>query len=133
MCLWVEKAHVLELVRSVNAALSELRKAAPNRAHDLLFDLPPAAIEPAIIFRDFPKRHGNIIQRAVGIALQNHPGGYEATSATFNFLSGLDVQVDNFFMAADGQIYLFETKRDQGNIREEGVAARNLWDVKGQI
>jgi len=133
MCLWIEKSHLRELVDSVDTALNELREAAPSRAHDLLFDLPPVATLPAIIFRDFPKRHGNIIQRAVGIALQNHPGGYVQTSASFAFFSGLQVEVDNFFMAANGQIYLFETKRDQGNIREEGVAGRNLSDVKTLI
>ncbi|KGT79199.1 hypothetical protein MA20_17885 [Bradyrhizobium japonicum] len=133
MCLWVEKAHVKQLINSVEATLERLRKAAPQRAHDLLFDLPAAVVEPAIIFRDFPKAHGNIIQKAVGIALQHHPGGYEQTSLSFSFLSGLKVEIDNFFMASDGQIYLFETKRDQGNIREEGVAGRNLWDVKNLI
>lgn len=133
MCLWIERAHVRELRKNVTKTLERLRKAAPDRAHDLLFDLPPAVAPVAIIFRDFPKSHGNIIQNAVGIALGHHPGGYTLTSANFKFLSGLAVQVDNFFMAADGQIYLFETKRDQGNIREEGVAGRNLWDVKTLI
>jgi hypothetical protein len=133
MYLWVEKAHVRELIKRVEATLDDLRELAPERSHDLLFDLPPAAVVPAIIFRDFPKRHGNIIQDAVGIALSHHPGGYEVTSAKFKFLSGFAVDVDNFFMAADGQIYLFETKRDQANIREEGAPGRNLGDVKALI
>ena len=89
---------------------------------------PPS--NPRLSFETFPRSTANIIQRAVGIALAHHPGGYIATSATFDFLSGLGVEVDNFFMDSGGQIYLFETKRDQGNIREEGVAGRNLWDVK---
>jgi hypothetical protein len=61
--LWVEKAHVRELIKrveaTVEATLDDLRELAPERSHDLLFDLPPAAVVPAIIFRDFPKRHGN--------------------------------------------------------------------------
>ena len=29
-----------------------------------------------IIFRDFPKRRGNVIQEAAGVALRSHPSGY---------------------------------------------------------
>jgi hypothetical protein len=133
MCLWVERAHVQELIRSVHETLSTLRDLAPERAQDMLFDLPPRIAAAAIIFRDFPKRHGNIIQRAVGIALENHPGGISQTAARFSFLSGLQVEVDNFFMTRNGQMHLFETKRDYDNVREAGVAGRALWDVKQAI
>jgi hypothetical protein len=133
MCLWVERAHLRTLLSGVRAQLREIREAASERATDLLFQLPSAMAEPAIIFRDFPKRHGNIIQKAVGIALQNHAGGFTQTSARFPFLSGLTVEVDNFFMNSNGAIYLFETKRDQKNVREEGVAGRNLSATKDLI
>jgi hypothetical protein len=133
MCLWVEMAHHQQLIQNVRETLSELRDLAPERARDMLFDLPPRIAAAAIIFRDFPKRHGNIIQRAVGIALEHHPGGIAQTAARFKFLSGLHVEIDNFFMTRRGQIHLFETKRDYNNVREEGVAGRNLSVVKRAI
>jgi hypothetical protein len=79
MCFWVEKAEVRKLIGGVRTRLERLRKI--PRASDLLFDLPQAVILPAIVFRDFPKSHGNIIQEAVDLALRSHPGGYVATSA----------------------------------------------------
>jgi hypothetical protein len=133
MCLWVERAHLRELAARVEKAIDEIRQEVELRSVEYLLQLPSRIAEPAIIFRDFPKKHGNIIQRAVGIALANHVGGYTRTSARFRFLSGLSVEVDNFFMASNGQIYLFETKRDHSQIREEGVAGRKLASVKNRI
>ena len=98
-----------------------------------MLTLNPAIAEAAIIFRDFPKAHGGIIQKAVGVALSGHYGGYAETSKRFGFLSGLNVEIDNFFMDRNGKIYLIETKRQHDNVREEGVAARNLFPVADQI
>ncbi|WP_336485672.1 hypothetical protein [Methylobacterium nigriterrae] len=133
MCFWVEKAHLQELIRSVSSRVDELRLGAPAKSKDFLIELHGRTAEAAIIFRDLPKVHGNVIQRAVGIALENHPGGYSESSKDFTFLSGLRVQVDNFFLSSKGQIFLFETKRQHGTIREDGVAGRALWATKRMI
>ena len=60
MCLWVEKAHLRELVSSANESVEAIRFKSSERAKDFLLQLPPGVAEAAIIFRDFPKRHGNI-------------------------------------------------------------------------
>jgi hypothetical protein len=107
-----------------------MKKNAPKKAVDYLVQLERNYVDAAIIFRDLPKIHGGIIQQAVGIALQNHPGGLEQTSAKFNFLSGLSTEIDNFFMDHRGQIYLIETKRNIAKVRDKDSPGRSLYEVK---
>lgn len=134
MCLHVERAHVERLKATISFAFADLKANAPQTANnDFLLRLSPSVAVPSIVYRDFPKRHGNIIQEAVGIALASHRGGYSAVSKRFHFLSGLQVSIDNFFLSSSGQIFLIETKRNHENIREQGTAARILKDVSEKI
>ena len=129
MCITIEATHFQQLRRDVHKKIAKLRQEAKGRSKDFLLSLDPLIAEAAIIFRDFPKVHGALIQSAVGTALEGHEGGYSETAKRFSFLSGLTTEVDNFFMDRRGAIFLIETKRSYGNVREDGVAARNLFPV----
>jgi len=135
MCITVEKAHIAELAKRFQSSIEKLIADAPNRAQDFILELDSAIAAPAIVFRDFPKLHGNIVQDAVGVALQSHVGGYSETDKTFKFLSSLNVSIDNFFLHSSGQIYLFETKRDMGQVRRDAAetSARKLTEVASAI
>jgi hypothetical protein len=135
VCISVEQAHFDQLARHAREKILELRRSATERGQEFLLSLQPGYAEAAIVFRDFPKVHGNIIQKAVGLALSGHVGGRSETEKRFKFLSGISVSVDNFFLARTGKIYLFETKRDIRNVRVDmrEVAARNLKDVAAGI
>jgi hypothetical protein len=98
MCINVERAHIEALQETLDASIRTLKKNAADRSRDFLLQLDPAYATPTIIFRDFPKSHGNILQKAVGIALNSHVGGYTKTEMRFDFLSGCAVSVDNFFL-----------------------------------
>lgn len=135
MCIAVERAHFEQLIRDIREKISILRRSAPERGSEFLLSLEPSYAEAAIVFRDFPKAHGNIIQKAVGMALAGHVGGLSKTEVRFSFLSGVTVSVDNFFLSARGKIYLFETKRDIANVRDalRVEATRNLKAVAAGI
>jgi hypothetical protein len=131
MCITVEKAHFDQLAIRIKQTVADLVAIAPSRRSEFLLELDPGYAEAAIVFRDFPKAHGNIISAAVGVALDGHIGGISKCEKTFTFLSGAKVSVDNFFMTSRGQIFLFETKRDFKQVRKDNQrnAARNLYDV----
>jgi hypothetical protein len=102
MCITVEQAHITALSTEFRSTINRLKADVPNRAKDFILELDPAIAPSAIIFRDFPKHHGNLIQRAVGIALGSHIGGYSATEKRFTFLSGFKIIIDNFFVHSSG-------------------------------
>ena len=131
MCITVEKAHFDQLAIRINETVAGLVTSAPSRGSEFLLELDLGYAEAAIVFRDFPKAHGNIIRDAVGVALKGHIGGISECEKKFKFLSGASVWIDNFFMTSRGQIFLFETKRDFGNVRVDlrRSAARSLYDV----
>ena len=81
----------------------------PRRCNksDPFLALHPAHAQELIFYRDFPKRHGNLINAALCIALKSHPGGLSLIESRFSFLSGCDVSVDNFFVDQTGKIRLF--------------------------
>ena len=134
MCLHVERAHLIELRSNALKALNDLKAAAAYRGQkDFFLHLSGATAEAAIVFRDFPKRHGLIIQKAVGLALLGHAGGYVETSKRFSFLSGMKVEIDNFFVHSSGQIYLIETKRDYDSTQKDGYTGRSLYDAASHI
>jgi hypothetical protein len=135
MCITVEKAHFDQLAKRIRKTVADLVAKAPSRACEFLLELDPAYVVPAVVFRDFPKPHGNIISDAVGVALKSHTGGISESEKKFKFLSGAKVSVDNFFVTSRGQIFLFETKRDFGNVRVDlqRSAARNLYDVADNL
>jgi hypothetical protein len=130
----IEKAHIAALSEEFRFSIESLVLKAPNRAKDFILELDPSVAAPAIIFRDFPKLHGNIIQRAVGMALNGHIGGLSETEKKFKFLTSV-VSVDNFFLHSSGQIYLFETKRDMRQVRDDAAnaSARKLGNVADAI
>src|SRR4051794_22069517 len=117
MCITVEKTHLKLLAKKLNGVVAELRREAPTRATEFLLSVDPGYAEATIIFRDFPKRHGNIISAAVKLALDGHVGGLSQSEKNFTFLSGAKVAVDNFFLSSTGRIYLFETRRDFSKVR----------------
>jgi hypothetical protein len=135
MCIAVERAHFDQLALDIRGKILKLRRSATQRGSEFLLTLEPGYAEAAIVFRDFPKAHGNIIQLAVGVALAGHVGGRSETEKRFKFLSGASVSVDNFFLARTGKIYLFETKRNIAQVRDAVriEAARNLKDVAAGI
>ncbi|WP_426613276.1 hypothetical protein [Bradyrhizobium sp. McL0616] len=135
MCISVERAHIETLIETLEASITTLKHSASERSQEFLLQLDPTYAQPAIIFRDFPKTHGNIVQRALGIALNSHIGGYTKTEMRFGFLSGSKVSIDNFFLHSSGQIYLIETKRDMSNVRLDAAEAsgRKLYDVARTI
>lgn len=110
MCLWVEKAHHQELIQNVRETLSELRDLAPERARDMLFDLPPRIAAAAIIFRDFPKRHGNIIEKAVGIAL--------GTPSRWHLSNRCSVQIPKWTSRRDRQ-FLHDAAWSNPSLRDQ--------------
>jgi hypothetical protein len=135
MCITVERAHIEQLRQSINASITKILDDVSERSEEFLLKLKPPAASAAIVFRDFPKAHGLIIQRAVGIALDSHVGGYSETEKRFKFLSGCQVKIDNFFLHNSGQIHLIETKRDMATVRKSAaeVAGRTLHEVAMEI
>jgi hypothetical protein len=135
MCITVEKAHISSLAKTFQSSIERLIADAPNRAKDFILELEPKIAPAAIVFRDFPKLHGNIVQNAVGVALSSHKGGYSETEKKFQFLSSPTISVDNFFLHSSGQIYLFETKRNMQTVRQDAAeaSARKLDHVATDI
>jgi len=128
MCLHIEKSHIKLLKYKVLRSVKDLQVSA-NALSDPFLGHPRYARD-IVVYRDFPKRHGNLIQDAVAIALASHPGGISALRKRFPVLSGITVEVDNLFVASNGQIFLFETKRQFDTVRDKGEPISKLIEVE---
>ena len=135
MCITVERAEIRLLNGKLNGIINGIRDTAPSRAQDPFMALDPSAAIPMALFRDFPKTHGNIIQHAVGIALKSHLGGLSEVQKRFSFLSGCQIEIDNFFVSRHGKIYLIESKRQIDTVRDSSLstAVRSLAAVSNEI